>query len=39
MKTNNAVDAAKLSLLLNALRLPAIKVVWPRIAGQADKEG
>ncbi len=39
MKTNNAVDAAKLSLLLTELRLPAIKVMWPQFAEQADKEG
>lgn len=39
MKTNNAVDAARLSLLLNELRLPAIKVMWPQFAEQADKEG
>ncbi|RWA77170.1 MAG: hypothetical protein EOQ31_35940 [Mesorhizobium sp.] len=39
MKTNNAVDAAKLSLLLNELRLPAIKLMWPQFAEQADKEG
>lgn len=39
MKTNPAVDAAKLSLLLNELRLPAIKLIWPQFAGQADKEG
>jgi hypothetical protein len=39
MKTNTAVDAARLSLLLNELRLPAIKVMSPQFAGQADKEG
>jgi DNA replication protein DnaC len=39
MKTNNAVDPARLSLLLNELRLPAMKVVWPRFAERADKEG
>src|SRR6187401_1061309 len=39
MKTNNAVDTAKLSLLLNELRLPAIKLMWPQFAEQADKEG
>ncbi len=39
MKTNSAVDAARLSLLLNELRLPAIKVMWPQFAEQADKEG
>jgi len=39
MKTNTAVDAARLTLLLNELRLPAIKVMWPQFADQADKEG
>jgi len=39
MKTNNAVDAARLSLLLNELRLPATKLMWPQLAEQADKEG
>ncbi len=39
MKTNPAVDAARLSLLLNELRLPAIKVMWSQFAEQADKEG
>ncbi len=39
MKTNPAVDGARLSLLLNELRLPAIKVMWTQFAEQADKEG
>ncbi|ESY65861.1 MULTISPECIES: IS21-like element helper ATPase IstB [Mesorhizobium] len=39
MKTNATVDTAKLSLLLNELRLPAIKLMWPQFAEQADKEG
>ena len=39
MKTNSVVDAARLSLLLNELRLPAIKAMWPQFAEQADKEG
>jgi DNA replication protein DnaC len=39
MKTNNAVDPARLSLLLNELRLPAMKVVGPRFAERADTEG
>ena len=40
MKTNNtAVDPARLSLLLNELRLPAAKLVWPDLAEQADKQG
>ena len=36
---NKTVDAAKLTLLLNELRLPAIKSMWPQFAGRADKEG
>src|SRR6188768_1788599 len=39
MKNNNAVDTAKLSLLLNELRRPAIKLMWPQFAERADKEG
>ena len=33
------LDPARLSLLLNELRLPASKVIWPQFAEQADKEG
>ena len=36
---NAPIDAARLSLLLNELRLPAIKVLWPQFAETADKEG
>ncbi len=39
MKTSQAVDAARVALLLNELRLPAIKIVWSQFAEQADKEG
>jgi DNA replication protein DnaC len=39
MTTTHAVDTARLALLLNELRLPAIKVVWAQFAEQADKEG
>lgn len=39
MKTSNAIDAGRLTLALNDLRLPAIKAVWPDIAARADKEG
>ncbi len=38
MNTANTIDAAKLAILLNELRLPTIKTVWPRFADQADKE-
>src|ERR1700694_3824321 len=39
MKTTNAIDAARVELLLAELRLPAIKLVWSDLAAQADKEG
>ena len=39
MKTSTGVDTARLSLLLNELRLPAIKAIWTQFAEQADKEG
>jgi DNA replication protein DnaC len=34
-----AVDAHRLPLLLQELRLPAIGRLWPDLAAQADKEG
>jgi DNA replication protein DnaC len=39
MSTTQAVDTARIALLLNELRLPAIKALWSRFAEQADKEG
>jgi len=39
MKTTNAIDAARVELLLAELRLPAVKLVWTDLAAQADKEG
>jgi DNA replication protein DnaC len=39
MKTTSAVDTARLGVMLNELRLPTVKLVWPRFAEQADKEG
>jgi DNA replication protein DnaC len=39
MKTTNSIDAARLELLLTELRLPAIKLMWKKLAEQADKEG
>jgi len=33
------IDTARLSLILNDLRLPAIKTLWPDFANRADKEG
>ena len=39
MTINNTIDTAKFTLLLNELRLPAIKTMWPQFADRADKEG
>ena len=39
MSTANTVDTARINLLLNELRLPAIKVLWSQFAEQSDKEG
>jgi DNA replication protein DnaC len=33
-----AIDTARLTLMLNDLRLPAIRQDWPRFAEQADKD-
>ena len=33
------IDAQRLTLVLNELRLPAVKQIWPDIAARADKEG
>ena len=33
------VDAARVELLLNELRLPGIKLMWAKLAEQSDKEG
>lgn len=37
--TTGAIDAARLTLILNDLRLPAIKQGWPNFAQTSDKEG
>ena len=34
-----SVDAARVELLLNELRLPGVKAIWPKLAAQSDKEG
>jgi DNA replication protein DnaC len=39
MTAQNTIDPAKLTLLLNELRLPAIKLMWQKFAERADKEG
>ena len=38
-KTPDAVDAARLELLLSELRLPGFKLMWAKLAEQSDKEG
>ena len=35
----NTVDAARLTLAFNELRLPTFKSVWPKFTEQADSEG
>ncbi|HSV22145.1 MAG TPA: IS21-like element helper ATPase IstB [Xanthobacteraceae bacterium] len=37
--TNNTVDAARVELLLNELRLPSMRLRWAKLAEQSDKEG
>jgi DNA replication protein DnaC len=39
MTASEPIDVARLGLLLNDLRLPAIKTLWPAFAERADKEG
>ena len=39
MTSPDAIDAGRLTLALNDLRLPAIKTIWPDFAARADKEG
>jgi DNA replication protein DnaC len=39
MTTTNIVDAARVELLLNELRLPSIRLMWAKLAAQSDKEG
>lgn len=36
---SDTIDVTRLTLMLNELRLPAIKQVWEKIAGRSDKEG
>ena len=38
MKSADPIDAARLTLALNDLRLPAIKSIWPDFAARADTE-
>lgn len=39
MKTAHPIDEARLGIMLNELRLPTIKTLWPRFAQTADREG
>ena len=39
MTTTNTIEAARVELLLNELRLPGIRLMWAKLAGQSDKEG
>ena len=39
MTKSDAIDAARLELLLTELRLPGIKLTWEKLAGQSDKQG
>ncbi len=39
MKDTHIIDEARLGIMLNELRLPTIKTLWPQFAEQADREG
>ncbi len=39
MTSSHTVDEARLSIMLNDLQLPTIKILWPQFAEQADREG
>ena len=39
MTSTTTVDAARVELLLTELRLPGVKLMWAKLAGQSDKEG
>ncbi|GHE82145.1 transposase [Camelimonas fluminis] len=39
MKSAHPIDEARLGIMLNELRLPTIKTLWPRFAETADQEG
>lgn len=39
MRTPQPIDEARLGIMLNELRLPTIKTLWPQFAQQADREG
>jgi len=39
MKTTSRADAARIELQLTELRLPTMKLMWSKLADEADKEG
>lgn len=39
MNNTHVIDEARLGIMLNELRLPTIKTLWPQFAEQADREG
>ena len=39
MTSIHAIDEARLSIMLNEVRLPTIKILWQKFAEQADREG
>ncbi|MEV4609897.1 ATP-binding protein, partial [Neorhizobium sp. LMR1-1-1.1] len=39
MINTHVIDEARLGIMLNELRLPTIKMLWPQFAEQADREG
>ena len=39
MTSIHAIDEARLSIMLNELRLPTIKIPWQQFAEHADREG
>ncbi|MFZ3585413.1 IS21-like element helper ATPase IstB [Loktanella sp. DJP18] len=39
MKTAHPIDEARLGIMLNELRLPTVKMLWPQFAEVADREG
>ena len=39
MSTPSTIDAGRLGIMLNELRLPSMKAMWADFAARADKEG
>jgi DNA replication protein DnaC len=38
MTAAHTIDEARLGIMLNELRLPTIKTLWPQFAERADRE-